>query len=133
MFSRWCEGAIGRGGASSGVVHVTWPWFKIMWSVTKRPQVGLVEPQGSVEHSLKTTVIDNNEGNTSGSTLPFKRLHYPNPGVQRAFSENITLSNGHLLLPSREGSGYFSLSLARSCTGFFKCVAFCLESYAFSS
>ncbi|GFS63706.1 uncharacterized protein TNCV_1127591 [Trichonephila clavipes] len=27
-----------RGGASSGVVHVTSPWFKITWSVAKSPR-----------------------------------------------------------------------------------------------
>ncbi|GFU59310.1 uncharacterized protein TNCV_4198321 [Trichonephila clavipes] len=29
----------GEGCASLGVVHVTWPWFKITWSVTKSPRV----------------------------------------------------------------------------------------------
>ncbi|GFW81241.1 uncharacterized protein TNCV_375891 [Trichonephila clavipes] len=29
MFSRWCGVVVRRGGSSSGVVHVTWPWFKI--------------------------------------------------------------------------------------------------------
>ncbi|GFW33236.1 hypothetical protein TNCV_2859141 [Trichonephila clavipes] len=28
-----------RGCASSGFVHVTWPWFKITWSVAKSPRV----------------------------------------------------------------------------------------------
>ncbi|GFT11247.1 uncharacterized protein TNCV_1143791 [Trichonephila clavipes] len=28
-----------RGGASSGFVHVTWPMFKITWSVTKSSRV----------------------------------------------------------------------------------------------
>ncbi|GFV14981.1 uncharacterized protein TNCV_1534561 [Trichonephila clavipes] len=37
--SRWCGVVVRRGGTSSGVVHVTWPWFKIMWSVTKSPRV----------------------------------------------------------------------------------------------
>ncbi|GFX81934.1 uncharacterized protein TNCV_2571341 [Trichonephila clavipes] len=31
--SRWCGVVVRRGGASSGVVHVTRPWFKITWSV----------------------------------------------------------------------------------------------------
>ncbi|PRD37704.1 UNVERIFIED_CONTAM: hypothetical protein NCL1_05223 [Trichonephila clavipes] len=35
--SRWCGVVIRRGGASSGVVHVTWPWFKITWSIAKSP------------------------------------------------------------------------------------------------
>ncbi|GFW96038.1 uncharacterized protein TNCV_957521 [Trichonephila clavipes] len=33
--SRWCGVVVRRGGASSGVVHVTLPWFKITWSVAK--------------------------------------------------------------------------------------------------
>ncbi|GFT46768.1 uncharacterized protein TNCV_1317111 [Trichonephila clavipes] len=37
--SRWCGVVVRRGGASSGVVHVTWPWFKITWSVAKSPRV----------------------------------------------------------------------------------------------
>ncbi|GFV91850.1 uncharacterized protein TNCV_2975211 [Trichonephila clavipes] len=36
--SRWCDVAVRRGDASSGVVHVTWPWFKITWSVAKGPR-----------------------------------------------------------------------------------------------
>ncbi|GFU68727.1 uncharacterized protein TNCV_4400051 [Trichonephila clavipes] len=36
--SRWCGVVVRRGGASSGVVHVT-PWFKITWSVAKSPRV----------------------------------------------------------------------------------------------
>ncbi|GFT79438.1 uncharacterized protein TNCV_604421 [Trichonephila clavipes] len=35
----WCDVVVRRWGASSGVVHVTWPWFKITWSVTKSPRV----------------------------------------------------------------------------------------------
>ncbi|GFX32706.1 uncharacterized protein TNCV_888441 [Trichonephila clavipes] len=35
--SRWCGVVVRRGGASSGVVHVTGPWFKITWSVAKSP------------------------------------------------------------------------------------------------
>ncbi|GFW90696.1 hypothetical protein TNCV_2416931 [Trichonephila clavipes] len=35
MPSRWC----GRGVASSGVVLITWPWFKITKSVTRNPQL----------------------------------------------------------------------------------------------
>ncbi|GFW28017.1 uncharacterized protein TNCV_768971 [Trichonephila clavipes] len=35
--SRWCGVVVRRGGASSGVVHVT--WFKITWSVAKSPRV----------------------------------------------------------------------------------------------
>ncbi|GFY32194.1 uncharacterized protein TNCV_3557021 [Trichonephila clavipes] len=37
--SRWCGVVVKRGGANSGVVHVTLPWFKITSSVTKRPRV----------------------------------------------------------------------------------------------
>ncbi|GFU00715.1 uncharacterized protein TNCV_4818731 [Trichonephila clavipes] len=37
--SRWYGVVVRRGGACSGVVHVTWPWFKITWSVTKSPRV----------------------------------------------------------------------------------------------
>ncbi|GFU40938.1 uncharacterized protein TNCV_2467101 [Trichonephila clavipes] len=37
--SRWCGVVVRRGGASSGVVHVTSPWFKITWSVAKSPRV----------------------------------------------------------------------------------------------
>ncbi|GFU32976.1 uncharacterized protein TNCV_4155621 [Trichonephila clavipes] len=36
--SRWC-GVVVRRGASSGVVHVSRPWFKITWSVAKSPRV----------------------------------------------------------------------------------------------
>ncbi|GFU97181.1 uncharacterized protein TNCV_3308851 [Trichonephila clavipes] len=34
--SHWCGR---RGGGSSGVFHVTSPWFKITWSVAKSPRV----------------------------------------------------------------------------------------------
>ncbi|GFW92270.1 uncharacterized protein TNCV_3541561 [Trichonephila clavipes] len=37
--SRWCGVIVRRSGASSGVVHVIWPWFKITWSVVKSPRV----------------------------------------------------------------------------------------------
>ncbi|GFW14412.1 uncharacterized protein TNCV_410951 [Trichonephila clavipes] len=37
--SRWCGVVVRRGGASSGVVHVTGPWLKITWSVAKSPRV----------------------------------------------------------------------------------------------
>ncbi|GFW14367.1 uncharacterized protein TNCV_3327801 [Trichonephila clavipes] len=37
--SRWCGVVFRRGGASSGVVHVTRPLFKITWSVAKSPRV----------------------------------------------------------------------------------------------
>ncbi|GFV24694.1 uncharacterized protein TNCV_881641 [Trichonephila clavipes] len=37
--SRWCGVVVRRGGASSGVVHVTSPWFKITGSVAKSPRV----------------------------------------------------------------------------------------------
>ncbi|GFV69452.1 uncharacterized protein TNCV_2778671 [Trichonephila clavipes] len=37
--SRSCSVVVRRGGASSGVVHVTWPWLKITWSVAKSPRV----------------------------------------------------------------------------------------------
>ncbi|GFS89155.1 uncharacterized protein TNCV_1259031 [Trichonephila clavipes] len=36
--SRWCGVVVRRGGASSGVVHVTCRWFKITWSVAKSPR-----------------------------------------------------------------------------------------------
>ncbi|GFS98931.1 uncharacterized protein TNCV_3529001 [Trichonephila clavipes] len=36
--SRWCGVVVRRGGASSSVVHVTCPWFKITWSVAKSPR-----------------------------------------------------------------------------------------------
>ncbi|GFW11633.1 hypothetical protein TNCV_42681 [Trichonephila clavipes] len=39
-----------RGGASSSVVHVTSPWFKITWSVAKRPR--LAEQCNVNTHSL---------------------------------------------------------------------------------
>ncbi|GFW61450.1 hypothetical protein TNCV_346981 [Trichonephila clavipes] len=39
MSSRWCGVVVRRGGASSGVVHVTLPWFKITLSVAKSPRV----------------------------------------------------------------------------------------------
>ncbi|GFW81243.1 uncharacterized protein TNCV_375911 [Trichonephila clavipes] len=48
--SRWCGVVARRGGASSGVVHVTWPWFKITWFVAISP---LVAEQCDVNiHSL---------------------------------------------------------------------------------
>ncbi|GFU97932.1 transposable element Tcb2 transposase [Trichonephila clavipes] len=37
--SRWCGVVVWRGVACSGVVHVTSPWFKIMWSIDKSPRV----------------------------------------------------------------------------------------------
>ncbi|GFU41305.1 uncharacterized protein TNCV_3011301 [Trichonephila clavipes] len=37
--SRWWGVVVRRGGANSGVIHVTWPWFKITWSVAKSPRV----------------------------------------------------------------------------------------------
>ncbi|GFV03537.1 uncharacterized protein TNCV_5060781 [Trichonephila clavipes] len=37
--SRWCGVVVRRGGASSGVVHVTWPRYKITRSVVKSPRV----------------------------------------------------------------------------------------------
>ncbi|GFV94573.1 uncharacterized protein TNCV_3826401 [Trichonephila clavipes] len=37
--SRWCCVVVRRGGASSGVVHITLLWFKITWSVAKSPRV----------------------------------------------------------------------------------------------
>ncbi|GFW21836.1 DUF1758 domain-containing protein [Trichonephila clavipes] len=39
MSSRWCSVVVRRGGVSSGVVHVTSPWFKITWSVAKSPRI----------------------------------------------------------------------------------------------
>ncbi|GFX17093.1 uncharacterized protein TNCV_4266191 [Trichonephila clavipes] len=36
---RWFGVVVRRGGASSGVVHVTRPWFKKAWSVAKSPCV----------------------------------------------------------------------------------------------
>ncbi|GFT48156.1 uncharacterized protein TNCV_1001341 [Trichonephila clavipes] len=39
MSSRWCGVVVRRGGTSSGVVHVTLPWFKIKWSVAKSLRV----------------------------------------------------------------------------------------------
>ncbi|PRD32869.1 UNVERIFIED_CONTAM: hypothetical protein NCL1_19175 [Trichonephila clavipes] len=38
-FSRWCGVVVRRGGASSGVIHVTEPWLKITWSVAKNHRV----------------------------------------------------------------------------------------------
>ncbi|GFV26781.1 uncharacterized protein TNCV_5000651 [Trichonephila clavipes] len=35
--SRWYGVEVRRGGASSGVVHITLPWYKITWSVAKSP------------------------------------------------------------------------------------------------
>ncbi|GFX85887.1 uncharacterized protein TNCV_2472891 [Trichonephila clavipes] len=37
--TRWSGVVVGEGGASSGVVYVTSPWFKITWSVAKSPRV----------------------------------------------------------------------------------------------
>ncbi|GFT24384.1 uncharacterized protein TNCV_3252321 [Trichonephila clavipes] len=37
--SRWCGVVVRRGGVISGAVHVTWPWFKMTWSVTHSPRV----------------------------------------------------------------------------------------------
>ncbi|GFW75016.1 uncharacterized protein TNCV_2678841 [Trichonephila clavipes] len=37
--SRWCGVVVRRGDANTGVIHVTWPWFKITWSVAKSPRV----------------------------------------------------------------------------------------------
>ncbi|GFT59038.1 hypothetical protein TNCV_186311 [Trichonephila clavipes] len=37
-FSRWCDNSE-KGGASSGVVLVTWPRFKMAKSVAKSPRV----------------------------------------------------------------------------------------------
>ncbi|GFY20698.1 uncharacterized protein TNCV_1119321 [Trichonephila clavipes] len=36
---RRCGVVVRRGGASSGVVHITSPWFKMTWSVAKSPRV----------------------------------------------------------------------------------------------
>ncbi|GFT66609.1 hypothetical protein TNCV_2575061 [Trichonephila clavipes] len=40
--SRWCGVVVRRGGASSGVVHATGPWFKITWSVAKSLLASLI-------------------------------------------------------------------------------------------
>ncbi|GFW15168.1 uncharacterized protein TNCV_173151 [Trichonephila clavipes] len=54
--SRWCGVVVRRGGtASSGVVHVTCPWFKNTWSVTKSPRVA--EQCGVNIHSLTRNSI----------------------------------------------------------------------------
>ncbi|GFW37998.1 uncharacterized protein TNCV_4631991 [Trichonephila clavipes] len=37
--SRWCGVVVREGGASSGVVLVTKPWFKMTRSVAKSPRV----------------------------------------------------------------------------------------------
>ncbi|GFU17355.1 uncharacterized protein TNCV_4239631 [Trichonephila clavipes] len=37
--SRWCSMVVRREGASSGVVYVTRPLFKITWSAAKSPRV----------------------------------------------------------------------------------------------
>ncbi|GFW24075.1 uncharacterized protein TNCV_4951191 [Trichonephila clavipes] len=37
--SRWCGVVVRRKDDSSGVIHVTCPWFKITWSVAKSPRV----------------------------------------------------------------------------------------------
>ncbi|GFX56764.1 uncharacterized protein TNCV_495121 [Trichonephila clavipes] len=37
--SRWWTSVVRRSVASSGVVHVTSPWFKITWSVDKSSRV----------------------------------------------------------------------------------------------
>ncbi|GFX05952.1 uncharacterized protein TNCV_759881 [Trichonephila clavipes] len=37
--SCWCGVVVRREGASSGVVHITLPWFKFTWSVAKSPRV----------------------------------------------------------------------------------------------
>ncbi|GFW37818.1 uncharacterized protein TNCV_4630231 [Trichonephila clavipes] len=55
--SRWCGVVVRRGGASSGVVHVTWPWFKITWSVAKSPRVA--------QHSA-TLIINQSRPYTEG-------------------------------------------------------------------
>ncbi|GFW03760.1 uncharacterized protein TNCV_2538711 [Trichonephila clavipes] len=34
-FSRWCDVVVKRRSASSGVIHTTYPWFKITWFVAK--------------------------------------------------------------------------------------------------
>ncbi|GFX04488.1 uncharacterized protein TNCV_900181 [Trichonephila clavipes] len=39
--SHWCGVVVRRGGGSSGVVHVTGPWFKITWSVAKSPRAAV--------------------------------------------------------------------------------------------
>ncbi|GFY17431.1 uncharacterized protein TNCV_658441 [Trichonephila clavipes] len=41
MSSRWCDLVVRRGGACSGVVHVTSPWFKITWPVTNCSHIAL--------------------------------------------------------------------------------------------
>ncbi|GFX15804.1 uncharacterized protein TNCV_1061261 [Trichonephila clavipes] len=38
-FSHWCVMVVRRKVESSFVVHITWPWFKTIWSVTKSPRV----------------------------------------------------------------------------------------------
>ncbi|GFU26769.1 uncharacterized protein TNCV_1838261 [Trichonephila clavipes] len=38
-FSRWCGVVVWRECTSSGVKHVTWPWFKITWFVANCPRV----------------------------------------------------------------------------------------------
>ncbi|GFS81123.1 uncharacterized protein TNCV_1223831 [Trichonephila clavipes] len=37
--SRWCGIKARRGGASSGVIRVTWTWFKITKSIAENPRV----------------------------------------------------------------------------------------------
>ncbi|GFV59607.1 hypothetical protein TNCV_228481 [Trichonephila clavipes] len=49
----WCSVVVRRGSASSGVVHVTWPCFKITWSVAKNPRV--TEQCDVSIHSLTTS------------------------------------------------------------------------------
>ncbi|GFT13970.1 uncharacterized protein TNCV_2616011 [Trichonephila clavipes] len=62
--SQWCGVVVRRGGASSGIVHVTRPWFKMTWSVAKNPRLaeqceGLPNTRDSGHVALKLMVSNN--------------------------------------------------------------------------
>ncbi|GFU75741.1 uncharacterized protein TNCV_1652011 [Trichonephila clavipes] len=50
--SRWCGVVVRKGGTSSGVILVTWPWFKLMRPVAKSPRVA--EQCDVYNHSLES-------------------------------------------------------------------------------
>ncbi|GFS89863.1 uncharacterized protein TNCV_4839531 [Trichonephila clavipes] len=51
-FAHWCGVVVRRGGARSGVVHVTKPWFKTTWSVAKNPRVAEHSATLTFPHSI---------------------------------------------------------------------------------
>ncbi|GFY08574.1 hypothetical protein TNCV_810071 [Trichonephila clavipes] len=59
----WCGMVVRRGDVSSGVILVTWPWFKITRSITKSLQVA----QSAHFNNLEDSGPVENENNPNGS------------------------------------------------------------------